>query len=223
MARFLWWLAEAAGFIVLNLDIRKTGGQAQRKAWRKCLWWVGSTTGLERLSALLRLIQQWVEWGLPAMLAIAVLLALHWAQTRYFSQATAQTEPVGPTLSKFKTNIVSQIRRRLYAQAKTVHSALEWVSLAIAWILIIACSVGLIGGIAMLAGGPRKIVPMAVVPRDSMLSGRPVSGIEIASRLERLEKEHATTVIELAATKEQLAAKNQELAKVGSSVSVSAI
>jgi hypothetical protein len=56
-----------------------------------------------------------------------------------------------------------------------------------------------------------------------MLSGRPVSGIEIASRLERLEKEHATTVTELAAAKEQLAAKNQELARTGSSVSVSAI
>jgi len=37
-----------------------------------------------------------------------------------------------------------------------------------------------------------------------MLSGRPVGGREVVERLERLEKEHAATVSELTATKQQL-------------------
>jgi hypothetical protein len=50
--------------------------------------------------------------------------------------------------------------------------------------------------------------------RPSMLSGRPVSGLEMATRLERLEKEHASTVSELAAAKQQLAAKKPEVVPV---------
>jgi hypothetical protein len=50
--------------------------------------------------------------------------------------------------------------------------------------------------------------------RPSMLSGRKISGLEVVSRLERLEQEHAKTVSELATTKQQLESKRQELAAV---------
>jgi len=56
--------------------------------------------------------------------------------------------------------------------------------------------------------------------RPSMLSGRKISGLEVVSRLERLEKEHAATVSALAATKEQLETKKRELAAANSTTTV---
>jgi hypothetical protein len=47
--------------------------------------------------------------------------------------------------------------------------------------------------------------------RPSMLSGRKISGLEVVTRLERLEAEHSATVLELAATKQQLDTKHREL------------
>ena len=58
--------------------------------------------------------------------------------------------------------------------------------------------------------------------RPSMLSGRKISGLEVVSRLERLEKEHAATVSELAATKEQLETKKQELAAANPTTTLTA-
>ncbi|WP_079586606.1 hypothetical protein [Bradyrhizobium lablabi] len=51
--------------------------------------------------------------------------------------------------------------------------------------------------------------------RPSMLTGRPVSGLEIATRLEAVEKE-------LSDTKAQLEAKNQQLAKASSTATINA-
>jgi hypothetical protein len=158
------------------------------------------------------------DWAVPFLLAAVTLATYH---ALHSSQPNIASRTINERQGRYRTNIVSQIPRRLYVQAKTAHSALG-SRVIIAWILTVICSFGLIGGIVMLAMGPRKIAPMATIPRDSMLSGRPVSGLEIASRLQRLEKEHARTVAELAAAKEQLATKNQELVKAGSSVTVTA-
>lgn len=62
-------------------------------------------------------------------------------------------------------------------------------------------------------GGP--VTTAAPTPaQNSMLSGRPVSGRGVVERLERLETEHAATVLELTAAKQQLEDKNKELAAV---------
>jgi hypothetical protein len=63
----------------------------------------------------------------------------------------------------------------------------------------------------MLAMGGRETSAMASVPNESMLSGRRVSALEVVSRLEKLEGEHAKTISELATAKQQLEAKQQEL------------
>lgn len=62
---------------------------------------------------------------------------------------------------------------------------------------------------AILARARKPESAAASTPRDSMLSGRPVSGREVVQRLEQLESELDGTKKELADTKQKLAAAKQ--------------
>ena len=153
MSRFLWWVAEALGFLVLNVIFAKPATKLSAKLGENAvIGWLDDRLG-ETLGITAPTIQQVVEFGLPALLAIAVLLALHWIQTRFFPHASVATQlPRGD----IRANIISQIPRQMYDQATTVRNALG-LRVTIAWVLIVGCVVGLAIGVTMLAVGPQKI------------------------------------------------------------------
>ena len=140
------------------------------------------------------------DWAVPFGLAIITLAIYH---ALAFPAATAN--------GKSGAKIISQIPQRLYAEAKTARRALG-LKVIFAWVIIVVSTVGLVAGVIMLATGSRRGSEMTSVPGDTMLSGRRVSGLEVVSRLEKLEKEHAATVSELSATKQKLGEKEKQLA-----------
>lgn len=160
------------------------------------------------------------NWALPFVLAATTLWLFHYWVTRPLKEALANlsggdrfSATGAVEESNNSTSVISQISKRLYAEVKVARRALGLRVIA-AWVIIIVSVVGLIAGFAMLALGDRQTTAMAAAPNESMLSGRRVSGLEVVSRLEKLEGEHAKTVSELAATKQQLESKQQELAAV---------
>jgi hypothetical protein len=212
MSRLFWWVLEFVGFLALNALFAKPAAKLAGKLGENAvIGWMDDRLG-ELFGITAPTMQQVVEWGLPALSAIAVLLALHWIQMYFYPAPVTHTSPApekGP-VSISSTNFISQIALRLYAEVNTARRALG-IRVIVAWILITICTAGLIVGIALLAIGSRQDTAMANVPNESMLSGRRVSGLEVVSRLEKLEKQHAQTVMELAAANEQLQKKQREL------------
>lgn len=160
-----------------------------------------------------------LSWALPVGLAAITLWIYH----------LVVTSPAAPADRGQRANFLSQIIPGLLAQVRTVHSALG-IRAMIAWLLIIACSVGLIGSIAVLAFSPIRTAPTAFLPKDdSKVAGEKSGSTEIADRLksvekdrDRLSKDHDKAVAELSTTKRALEDRQRELDKAMAQLSASA-
>jgi hypothetical protein len=91
-----------------------------------------------------------ITWLVPFILAGLTLAAYHWTQLRWFAAPTVAIHTIGAPHGAIRDNIISQIPRHLYAHAIRAEKTLG-PKVTVAWVLIIACGVGLIVGISLLA------------------------------------------------------------------------